>query len=51
MASHTKDNTWLAHEFLVRLAFQVYLHVVISMCYYDLQTVKTKILHIHDIFF
>jgi hypothetical protein len=50
MVSHAKANTWLPSELCVRLAFQVYLHVVIAMCYYDLQTVKTNILHIHHIF-
>ncbi len=36
---------------MFHLASQVYLHVVISMCYFDLQTIKTKILHIRHVFF
>jgi hypothetical protein len=51
MVSHTKANTWLPIEPCVCLAFQVYLHVVIPMCYYDIQNIKTKILHIRHIFF
>jgi hypothetical protein len=51
IASHTRANTWLANKLCVHVASQVYLHVVISMCYFNLQTVKTNILHIPHIFF
>ncbi len=51
MAFHIEANTWLIHELFIRLTFQIYLHVVIFMCYHDLQTIKMKILHIHHFFF
>ncbi len=51
MTFHVKANIWLVRELHIHLGSQIYLHVVISMCYCDLQIVITKILHIHHIFF